>query len=68
MKFGVLQFFSWPQQRVPLSTVYEGALQRIAIMDKTGPDGADLLFAVGVWAGGRQDGSSSDCMILSAYE
>ena len=38
MKFGVLQFFSWPQRRVPLSTVYERALQRIAIMDTTGYD------------------------------
>ena len=38
MKFGVLQFFSWPQRRVPLPTVYERALQRIAIMDKTGYD------------------------------
>jgi hypothetical protein len=68
MKFGVLQFFSWPQRRVPLPTVYERALQRIAIMVKTGSDGADLLFAVGLWAGGRQDGSSSNCMILSACE
>lgn len=38
MKCGVLQFFSWPQRRVPLLTVYERALQRIAIMDKTGYD------------------------------
>jgi len=38
MKCGVLQFFSWPQRRVPLQTVYERALQRIAIMDKTGYD------------------------------
>src|SRR6266566_3892563 len=38
MKCGVLQFFSWPQRRVPLPTVYERALQRIAIMDKTGYD------------------------------
>src|SRR5712664_1354940 len=38
MKFGVLQFFSWPERRVPLPTVYERALQRIAIMDKTGYD------------------------------
>jgi len=33
MKFGVLQFFSWPERRVPLPTVYERALQRIEIMD-----------------------------------
>ena len=38
MKFGVLQFFSWPQRRVPLPTVYARAMQRIAIMDKTGYD------------------------------
>src|SRR5215831_8359256 len=38
MKFGVLQFFSWPQRHVPLPIVYERALQRIAIMDKTGYD------------------------------
>src|SRR6266704_2603531 len=38
MKCGVLQFFSWPQRRVPLPTVYERALQRIAIMDTTGYD------------------------------
>ena len=38
MKFGVLQFFSWPQRRVSLPTVYERALQRIVIMDKTGYD------------------------------
>jgi luciferase family oxidoreductase group 1 len=38
MKCGVLQFFSWPQRRVPLLTVYERAIQRIAIMDKAGYD------------------------------
>jgi alkanesulfonate monooxygenase SsuD/methylene tetrahydromethanopterin reductase-like flavin-dependent oxidoreductase (luciferase family) len=38
MKFGVLQFFSWPERRVPLPTVYERALQRIEIMDQTGYD------------------------------
>jgi alkanesulfonate monooxygenase SsuD/methylene tetrahydromethanopterin reductase-like flavin-dependent oxidoreductase (luciferase family) len=38
MKFGVLQFFSWPERRVSLPTVYERALQRIDIMDKTGYD------------------------------
>ena len=35
MKCGVLQFFSWPQRRVPLATVYERAMQRITIMDGT---------------------------------
>ena len=38
MKFGVLQFFSWPARRVPLPIVYERAMQRIEIMDKTGYD------------------------------
>lgn len=38
MKFGVLQFFSWPERRVALPMVYERALQRIAIMDQTGYD------------------------------
>lgn len=38
MKFGVLQFFSWPERRVPIETVYERALQRIEIMDKAGYD------------------------------
>ncbi len=38
MKFGVLQFFSWPERRVPLPIVYERAMQRIAIMDQTGYD------------------------------
>ncbi len=38
MKFGVLQFFSWPERRVPLHAVYERAMQRIAIMDTSGYD------------------------------
>jgi alkanesulfonate monooxygenase SsuD/methylene tetrahydromethanopterin reductase-like flavin-dependent oxidoreductase (luciferase family) len=38
MKFGILQFFSWPERRVPLPTVYTRALQRIEIMDRTGYD------------------------------
>ncbi|MEE3327019.1 MAG: LLM class flavin-dependent oxidoreductase [Myxococcota bacterium] len=38
MKFGVLQFFSWPERRVPLETVYSRALQRVEKMDKTGYD------------------------------
>src|SRR5215813_13394232 len=37
MKVGVLQFFSW-SRRVPLTTVYERAFSRIAIMDQTGYD------------------------------
>jgi len=38
LKFGVLQFFSWPERRVALPIVYERALQRIEIMEKTGYD------------------------------
>lgn len=38
MKFGILQFFSWPERRVALPTVYQRALQRIEIMDRTGYD------------------------------
>jgi alkanesulfonate monooxygenase SsuD/methylene tetrahydromethanopterin reductase-like flavin-dependent oxidoreductase (luciferase family) len=38
MKVGVLQFFSWPERRVQLASVYERAMQRIAIMDRTGYD------------------------------
>jgi alkanesulfonate monooxygenase SsuD/methylene tetrahydromethanopterin reductase-like flavin-dependent oxidoreductase (luciferase family) len=38
MKVGVLQFFSWPERRIPLPEVYERAMQRIEIMDRTGYD------------------------------
>jgi len=38
MKIGVLQFFSWPNRRVDLATVYARALERIATMDQTGYD------------------------------
>jgi alkanesulfonate monooxygenase SsuD/methylene tetrahydromethanopterin reductase-like flavin-dependent oxidoreductase (luciferase family) len=38
MKFGVLQFFSWPERRIPLPEVYERAMQRIEIMDSSGYD------------------------------
>src|SRR5262245_34664793 len=38
MKVGVLQFFSWPERRVPLQTVYARALERIEIMDRGGFD------------------------------
>ena len=41
MKVGVLQFFSW-SRRIPLETVYERALERIAIMDESGYDGVWL--------------------------
>ena len=38
MKFGVLQFFSWPGKRIPLARVYERAFQRIDVMERTGYD------------------------------
>src|SRR5690242_15150849 len=38
VKVGVLQFFSWPERRVPLEQVYARALDRIGIMDRTGYD------------------------------
>src|ERR1039458_9596144 len=38
MKFGVLQFFSWPEARVSLPTVYRRAMERIQVMDKGGYD------------------------------
>jgi alkanesulfonate monooxygenase SsuD/methylene tetrahydromethanopterin reductase-like flavin-dependent oxidoreductase (luciferase family) len=38
MKFGILQFFSWPDRRQPIASVYARALDRIAIMDDSGYD------------------------------
>ena len=38
MKFGVLQFFSWPERRVPIEKVYRRALERIQVMDETAYD------------------------------
>jgi len=38
MKVGVLQFFSWPERRVPLRQVYERALERVVVMDRAGYD------------------------------
>ncbi|MDG2332757.1 MAG: LLM class flavin-dependent oxidoreductase [Myxococcota bacterium] len=38
MKFGVLQFFSWPGRRNSLDVVYQRALDRIEVMDRTGYD------------------------------
>jgi len=38
MKFGVLQFFSWPGRRIPLAEVYERAWQRIDMMEHGGYD------------------------------
>lgn len=42
MKAGVLQLFGWPRRGVPLKKIYEHAMQRIEIMDKTGYDGVWL--------------------------
>lgn len=38
MKFGVLQFFSWPGRRFPLEQIYDRAFDRIKLMDETGYD------------------------------
>jgi alkanesulfonate monooxygenase SsuD/methylene tetrahydromethanopterin reductase-like flavin-dependent oxidoreductase (luciferase family) len=38
MKFGILQFFSWPDRRVSMPTVYERALQHIEVMDQAAYD------------------------------
>jgi len=38
MKIAVLQFFSWPERRVALASVYARALERIEIMDRAGFD------------------------------
>jgi alkanesulfonate monooxygenase SsuD/methylene tetrahydromethanopterin reductase-like flavin-dependent oxidoreductase (luciferase family) len=38
MKVGVLQFFGWADRRVPLASVYERAVERFEIMDRTGYD------------------------------
>ena len=38
MKFGVLQFFSWPGRRGDLKKIYERALERVRIMDQNGYD------------------------------
>jgi alkanesulfonate monooxygenase SsuD/methylene tetrahydromethanopterin reductase-like flavin-dependent oxidoreductase (luciferase family) len=38
MKVGVLQFFSWPDRRVPLPAVYERALARVDVMERSGFD------------------------------
>jgi len=38
MKVGLLQFFSWPDRKVPLPAVYERALRRIDVMEHSGYD------------------------------
>ncbi len=38
MKVGVLQFFSWPGRKAAIESVYQRALDRIEVMDRTGYD------------------------------
>jgi alkanesulfonate monooxygenase SsuD/methylene tetrahydromethanopterin reductase-like flavin-dependent oxidoreductase (luciferase family) len=38
MKVGVLQFFSWPDRKVPLPAVYQRALARVDVMERSGYD------------------------------
>jgi alkanesulfonate monooxygenase SsuD/methylene tetrahydromethanopterin reductase-like flavin-dependent oxidoreductase (luciferase family) len=38
VKVGILQFFGWRDRSVPLTSVYETALERFSIMDATGYD------------------------------
>jgi alkanesulfonate monooxygenase SsuD/methylene tetrahydromethanopterin reductase-like flavin-dependent oxidoreductase (luciferase family) len=38
VKVGVLQFFGWADRRIPLASVYERAIERFEIMDRTGYD------------------------------
>jgi hypothetical protein len=47
MKFGVLQFFSWPERRIDLATVYARALDRILIMERGGYDAVWLPALAG---------------------
>jgi alkanesulfonate monooxygenase SsuD/methylene tetrahydromethanopterin reductase-like flavin-dependent oxidoreductase (luciferase family) len=38
VKVGVLQFFGWRDRSISIESIYERALERIEIMDKTGYD------------------------------
>jgi alkanesulfonate monooxygenase SsuD/methylene tetrahydromethanopterin reductase-like flavin-dependent oxidoreductase (luciferase family) len=38
VKVGVLQFFSWPERRTSIHQVYERALERTVVMDRSGYD------------------------------
>src|ERR1700742_722894 len=38
IKVGILQFFGWRDRSVPLNSVFETALERFSIMDRTGYD------------------------------
>jgi alkanesulfonate monooxygenase SsuD/methylene tetrahydromethanopterin reductase-like flavin-dependent oxidoreductase (luciferase family) len=38
VKVGLLQFFGWADRRIPLETIYQRAIERFEIMDRTGYD------------------------------
>jgi len=38
LKVGVLQFFGWAVRKIPLASIYERAIERFEIMDRTGYD------------------------------
>jgi alkanesulfonate monooxygenase SsuD/methylene tetrahydromethanopterin reductase-like flavin-dependent oxidoreductase (luciferase family) len=38
MQVGILQFFGWRDRSIPLTSVYQSALERFSIMDETGYD------------------------------
>ena len=38
MKIGLLQFFGWRDRSIPLESVYDRALERIEVMDRSGYD------------------------------
>ena len=38
MKVGVLQFFGWADRKIPLESIYQRAIERFEIMDRTGFD------------------------------
>jgi alkanesulfonate monooxygenase SsuD/methylene tetrahydromethanopterin reductase-like flavin-dependent oxidoreductase (luciferase family) len=42
MKVGVLQFFGWADRRTPLAVIYQRAIERFGIMDRSGYDGVWL--------------------------
>jgi alkanesulfonate monooxygenase SsuD/methylene tetrahydromethanopterin reductase-like flavin-dependent oxidoreductase (luciferase family) len=42
MKVGVLQFFGWADRRTPLAVIYQRAVERFGIMDRSGYDGVWL--------------------------
>ena len=38
VKVGVLQFFGWADRKIPLESIYQRAIERFEIMDRTGYD------------------------------